>query len=218
MKNIGSPKEKIQPVQPEKHFSIQVKLALVRLHDYLRKFTQQLAYSPLDMLINYQIKGCGKLDDFRQENYGLIAHDDIKTYRSISDDSLKNDTRSNFFLRFTCKTPYLVRLQKHSKHEIALQKDFFTKNNISFTCSSVSDANGKFIQAVISVEPVIHVEFEFVGNFETNMIDFTVTNFTELGKKNYILQPEKIDDTFLDELAKYLTRQANNLILQEKIL
>ena len=71
------------------------------------------------------------------------------------------------------------------------------------------------MRAIFLLEPIIHIEFEFVGNFETGVIDLTVTNFTELGKKFYTLQPEEIDEVFFEEFMRYLTRQPNHLVLRE---
>jgi len=77
--------------------------------------------------------------------------------------------------------------------------------------------NSEAIKTIFLFEPKIIVEFQFTGQFKSSTINLIVTNFAELGKKVvYSLQPKEINETFLDELAKYITRQPHHLNLRQK--
>ncbi|MDM8561595.1 hypothetical protein [Candidatus Parabeggiatoa sp. HSG14] len=210
-----------QQEQQAEIFRVQVKPALERLHLYLHELTQQLNHIKPDTQVSYEIKGYGKVDDFQQQNYRIMTYDEFNALHYQVSPTLEKrndflDTSSNFFLRCMCQTPYKLRLKTQKKHEMALQRNYFSKHNIRFTCTEENDVNYKFIRAVFVVEPAICVEFGFVGNFETSTIDFTVTNFDKLSKKTYSLQPKEINKQWLNELSKYITRQPHNLVLCEK--
>ncbi|OQY55517.1 MAG: hypothetical protein DRR08_08025 [Candidatus Parabeggiatoa sp. nov. 2] len=211
-----------QQAQREELFRTQVKPTLERLRHYLRELAEQLNYLKPDTRITYEIKGYGDIDDFQPQNYRVILLDELnairegKLTRHLAQESGFTDTRSNFVLRFRCQTPYKIRFQKRKKREMALQKDYLLKHNIRFSCEEETDANFQLTRAIFVIEPVIYVDFEFVANFKASAIDLTVKNFAKFGKKIYTLAPDEINDPFLDELAKYITRQPNNLVLREK--
>jgi hypothetical protein len=97
-----------------------------------------------------------------------------------------------------------------------LQTKFFTQNGIVFDYKEEADEEQSFKRAIFLFKPKIQVLFEFIGNFEASNIALTVTNFKELGSKNvYTLQPDEVDQVFLDELAKYILREPNKLVLHE---
>lgn len=211
-----------QHAQQEEIFQTQVKPALEQLYHYLRELAQQLNYLKPETRVSYEIKGYGELDDFQQQNYRVMSYHELEALGYQSFDHLRNrndrlvDLSSNFVLRCTCKVPYKIRIKKYSKREMELQKDFLVKHKIRFTCTEENDIDYKLKRAIFIVEPMIHVEFDFVGNMETSAIDLTVKNFTTLGNKTYTLEPADINAFFLDELAKYMTRQPNHLSLREK--
>jgi len=215
---------KQQQAQREKLFRTQVKPALEQLRRYLREMIEQLNILKLDTRASYKIKGYDdSIDDFQQQDYRVLLIDELEAIKSTTlyphlkkrADSI--DTSDNIILRCKCKAPYKLRIKKHKKREVALQKEYFVKHHIRFTCDEETDANFHFIAALFIVELVIFVEFEFVSHFETSTIDLTVTNFTELGQKFYTLQPKEINNQWLDELAKYILREPNNLlVLREK--
>jgi hypothetical protein len=211
-----------QQAQREELFRTQVKPTLERLRHYLGELAEQLNYLKPDTRVCYEIKGYGNIDDFQPQNYRVILLDELnaikegKLIRHLAQENRLADTRSNFVLRFRYQTPYKIRFQKHKKREMALQKDYLLKHNIRFSCEEETDANFQFTRAIFVIEPIIYVDFEFVGHFEASAIDLTVTNFAKFGKKIYTLAPDEINDPFLDELAKYITRQPNNFVLREK--
>ncbi len=196
-----------QQTQREERFRTQVKPALKRLRDYLHDLTEQLNYLKPDTPVTYDIKGYGEVKDFQQQDYRLISLDNLDIPNKSTTKHL-NDTRSDFLLRCICKTPYKYRLKKHKDSEVQLQRQYFTQHNISFTCNEETDANYKLTRAIFVFEPELIVEFKFTGNFEASTINLTVRNFSDLNSQAlYTLKPEQINGPFLDEMAKYISRQ-----------
>ncbi len=196
----------------EKRFRTQIKPALKQLRDYLHELIEQLNYLKPDTQVSYFIEGYGEIDDFQQQNYRLVSLDNLNMQKSQG----TNDTSGDFLLRCSCKTPYKYRLRKHTKSETYLQREYFTKQNMHFVCTEENDAKGEFTRAVFVFEPELRVEFKFTANFKTCTIDLAIKNFNGLGDNDfYILQAEKIDGPFMDEMAKYITRQPHKLVLEE---
>lgn len=207
-----------QKIQRTKTFQNKVKPALEQLQLALRELTKHLNYLKPDTRATYQIKGYGEIDDFQQQDYRVAILDNISgTSISKANNGDFNDTSSNFILRFFCETEYKYRLIKDTVPAANLQRKFFTLNEIVFDYKEEGDEEQRFKRAIFLFKPKIQVIFEFVGNFETSSIDLTVANFEELGKKKvYTLQPDEINQSFLDELAKYILREPNQLVLREK--
>jgi len=210
-----------QREQRKKLFRTQVKPTLERMREFLRELTDQLNYLKPDTPVSYDIKAYGEITDFKQQNYRVALFDNIYGSTKKSHHSLKNsdfiDTSSDFLLRCICETPYKYRLKKHNLSDANLQRKYFAKYHISFIDTEESDPNSEAIKTIFLFEPKIIVEFKLTGQFKSSTIDLIVTNFAELGKKVvYSLQPKEINETFLDELAKYITRQPHHLNLRQK--
>ena len=207
-----------QKIQRTKAFQTKVKPALEQLHRALRELSEHVNYLKPDTKATYEIQGYGEIGDFQQQDYRVALLDNISgTSISKTNSGEFNDTRSNFILRFFCETEYKYRLIKNTVSAANLQRKFFTQNQIVFDYKEEGDEELGFKRAIFLFKPKIQVVFEFRGNFETSSIDLTVANFEELGKKKvYTLQPDEINQSFLDELAKYILREPNQLVLREK--
>ncbi|MCK5716761.1 MAG: hypothetical protein KAH77_04665 [Thiomargarita sp.] len=199
-----------QQKQREERFRIQVKPALKRLRDYLLDLTEQLNYLKPETPVCYDIEGYGNIEDFQQENYRLVSLDNLDLVkRSLSSSQNETiDTRNDFLVRCVCQTPSKYRIKKHQESEVKLQREYFTTHNISFTCNEETDDDYQFLRAVFFFQPKIVVDFKFTAHFESSSIKLTLNNFSAFGENIvYTLKPDKINVSFLDELAKYITRQ-----------
>ena len=206
-----------QKIQRKKYFETKVKPGLKELQRALRELTEHLNYLKPDTRATYQIEGYGEIDDFKQQDYRVAVLDDISgTSTSKAKSGDLNDTRGNFILRCFCETEYKYRLIKDTQAAANLQRKFFTHNDIVFDYNEEGDEEQGFKRAIFLFQPKIHVLLQFVGNFETSSIDLTTTNFDELGSQRvYTIQPDEINQSFLDELAKYILREPNKLVLRE---
>jgi len=205
--------------QQRQYFEAEVIPSLERLYAYLRELAKHLNYVKPTVLVNYDIKGYGQLE-VQQQEYLVVTHEEgrarSKNYARPEEHENALFTRYNFFLRCQGVAPHKIRLEKHKLWEVNVQKEFFISHHLRFTCSEETTRYNKFIRAVFVMEPLIPMEFEFVGNAETRSLNLTLINFPELGQRVYTLQPQEINDEFLNEFAKYLVRQPNHLVLQSR--
>lgn len=208
-----------QREQQAQRFFAQVKPALEQSYQYLSELVEQLNYLKPDIPTSYDIKGFGKIEDFQPQNYRVVTYQDLKQLKQKNYAHLpEQDAHKhyNFFLRFECLGRHFIRFEKRREQEMILQKQYLAKHRLRFTCTEKTDENYKFMAASFVVEPRVPIEFEFLGNLETCVIDLTVRNFGKLDKKVYTLIPQELDSTFLDELAKYIVKKPNELVLHEK--
>lgn len=207
--------------QQEERFSAEVKPALECLRSYLHELTQQLNYLKPDAPVVYEIQDYGKLELLQQQDYRVLTHEQNDAQYKSYDNPSRNRKefsadRYNFFWRCQCVGRYKIRIEKRKVREMNLQKEYLLKYRFKYTCTEETNQHHQFIKAIFIVEPLIPVEFNFTGDLVTCAIDLTVNNFPELGEKVYTLSPPEVNDAFLDNLAKYLTRQPNSLSLREK--
>ncbi|MDY6993566.1 MAG: hypothetical protein SVR94_13325, partial [Pseudomonadota bacterium] len=121
-----------------------------------------------------------------------------------------------FFLRCECVGQHKIHLEKRKPLEMNLQREYFFKHNIEFNCEEQTDSRHNFLRARFTVKPIIRIEFGFLSNLDDCSIDLVVTNFKQLGKQVYVLNPQEVDTVFLDKLAQYITHQSTDLVLTQK--
>lgn len=212
-------KNQQQLKQQRIRFQAKVKPCLEQLQAYLRELSQQLNYLQPINLVNYQIQGVGNLQNLQQQNYRIVTYKELQAIQDRSYSIYSQDLpeiANNFYLRCDCVGQYKVSIKKPQEREINLQKEYLLQHGIRFTCDEYKDDRYNLIAARFIIEPFIPVEFGFIGNLENQSIDLKVINFNELGEQVYTLSPSQVNHSFLDELAKYITREPNHLVIQAK--
>jgi hypothetical protein len=188
--------------QQERIFHAHVKPSLQRLHRYLYDLIQHLKYLKPNILVSYTISGYGEVDNFRQTDYRIHY--------------LGKEEQGDFVVRCTYTGPFKLRFEKRREQEAKEQKKYLKKQGLKFHYTEIPDSRYRFAKALFEIEPVIHADFLFEGDIKTNCINLTVKNFNALEQSHYIIKPEEVNESLLDNLAKYLVREPNNLVLQER--
>lgn len=188
--------------QQEKNFYTHVKPALQRLHRYLYDLIQHLKYLKPDIVLSFTLVGYGKIDNFRQSEYRIHY--------------LATETQGDFVVRCTCIAPFKFLLEKRREQDAKEQKKYLQKHGIKFHYTEIPDNRYRFAKALFEIEPIIHTDFLFESDSQAGGINLTIKNFNALGQCHYFIKPEEVHEQFLDNLAKYIVREPNNLILHEK--
>lgn len=199
-------------------FQQEVKPALEKLHSSLNELVQHLNYLKTTIAVEYRIKGCQQAVELAQQNYVLTIFRDLqlltqRNYKNKPADETKNH---DFSLCFKAIGQKSIRFEKIQALETQLQRDYLEEFNLEFKLKETLDQQGNVLKTLFLVEPVIPMEFRFSNDLENSVIDLSITNFTELGQKIYVIKPEEVTSAFVDELAKYLSRQPNKLALKLK--
>ena len=208
--------------QQQQKFYTEVTPVLKQMYSYFAEIIQYINYIQPEVTIHYQLKGCGALEDLSPKNYRLVTYRDLEVLKQknyTAKPNIDNEflTQSgSFMLTYECRGQRQIYFEKYKRLEMNLQKEYFFKHNINFNCEEQTDLQHKFIRAAFTVKPLIRVEFRFLGNLDQGSIDLVETNFKQLGEQVYTLNPQEINEGFLDELAKYLTYQPTELVLTQK--
>ncbi|MEM7020150.1 MAG: hypothetical protein AAF512_22760, partial [Pseudomonadota bacterium] len=166
---------------------------------YLREMAHQLNTIKPDTRVSYHIKGHGDIDNLLQSDYLAGNY---------------NEKEDRFFFRFICKSERPIRFERFTNREMEEQKDFLWKHNVPFKYAQVNDKKERFMKAVFDLGGEIIGEFNFVADVEHAVIDVFERNFNGLGKVHYRIQPEILDEKFLDDLAMYITRAGDKDFLR----
>ena len=199
-------------------FHQEVKPALEKLYAGLNELVQHLNYLKTTTPVEYRIKGCQQPVELAQQGYILTIFRDLqllnqRNYKNKAADVTKD---ADFSLCFKAIGQKSIRFEKIQALETQLQRDYLEEFNLEFKLKEALDQQGNVLKTLFLVEPVIPMEFRFSNDLENSVIDLSITNFTELGQKIYLIKPEEVTSAFVDELAKYLNRQPSKLALKLK--
>ena len=180
-------------------FEAQIKPKMEKIFLYLTEMSDNLNTIRPNTEVSYQLKGYGDYGGLKQNEYIMGSYD---------------RTAQTFFLRIICATDRKVRFEIKSESETKEQHDFFWKYNIPFKWKQINNSKEQFLKAVFELQGQVYIELNFKADYDSSTIQLNLRNFPELGQVNYILPPAKIDDTFLDGLAMYLTRMSSTDVLR----
>lgn len=167
---------------------------------YLQEFANQL--NVMDMSINrsYFIEGVGVIDNFRPKEYG-VSVDSIR----IS----QKDFVNSIMFRFRCTTDREITIERNTPSLIDMQKDYLWQNNVKYECTEYKNERGMVHRAVFKVANEIPVSVKFTADFENAKILLLIKNFNGLTVNEFTYDANEINQTFMDELAKYLLDKPN---------
>lgn len=201
-------------------FQQEVKPALEMLYSSLNELVKHLNYLKTTISLEYRIRGCEQGVELLQQEYTLTVFRDLQllTQRNYKNKPAEVTQDNDFSLCFKAIGQKAVRIEKLHALDTKLQRDYLEEFNLDFKVRETLDPLGNVTKTLFLIEPEIPMEFRFTNDLENSTIDLTVTNFSELGQRIYVIKPEEVTHAFVDELAKYLSRQPNKLALKSKPL
>jgi hypothetical protein len=181
-----------QRARLEEVYRSQVLPALQRLFKFLYEVSEHLNYLKPDVEVNYHVRGCGNLG-FRPVEY-IIGKPDEK--------------RHNFFLRIIYSSGQKPRVDCLTKQDAEAEQEFLWRHNIPYEYDQRNDAKQQFLRGIFELSGEVYAELAFQAELESSAIKVKVKNFQVLGRQEYMLRPEEVNEQFLDQLAKYLTHSS----------
>ena len=162
-------------------------------HGYFDKVKEHLAVLAPNLEASYSVPGIGEISGLKQGNYACFT-----------DTVLEKMTRFTFRYIYASEQP----VQKNVQHAsvVANLRNYLTNNSLKF---SIRD--GKAGSGLFTIESWIPVSFEFSADSESNTVRLDIRNLRMLGVQTYNFAPEKIDRSFVDEIAKCALHQPNRL-------
>ncbi|MDH5181217.1 MAG: hypothetical protein OEZ39_04630 [Gammaproteobacteria bacterium] len=193
--------EKQRRAELEAHSRAVVLPKLAQVYGFLSDLLKTVDVLQPDTRVTYKISGYGPLENLLQGGYELKA------------DSRDNMTHVSLY--FECLGKGKFSFTVHDKSNVDRQKDYLSEHRLSFYTREYRDDRHTVTHALFTVEEKVPVTFDFRLTEDLNTIKLTVRNFDGLGRHLYNLEPEDIDDEFLDELARYLLRHTAEFLKLE---
>lgn len=151
---------------------------------------------------NYYIDGYGLVQNLTQRDY-------VVSIEKITID--QNDFINLINLRFKCTTPEPIHMEKVGVPLIKGHKDYLWKNNLKYQCTEYRDAKGQIARAKFSLSGEIQVHIMLEAAFEDALLTLTVRNFNGFTVEKFVYDVNELNVELLDEFAKYVIEQPNNL-------
>lgn len=187
--------------QREQRFAFykeQIQPKLANVYSYLHEFTEQVNYVTPEIRMSYELPEKRVLADLSQKKY------------AVKIDSSEN-TRS-VMLRFFCEDDGELLVQEHEKRKFEKFQDFLFEHTLRYQSRPYKDDKRDVIGGEISIEKRVPILFQFDADVENSCILLWIVNFETLGKRKITLLPEQIDESFLDELGRFVLRQIDSFM------
>lgn len=169
---------------------------------YLTQLAEHLNVLQHKINRNYFVDGYGLLQNLSQRDY-------VVSIEKITID--QKDFINEINLRFKCATPEPLAIEKVGMPLINAYKDYLWKNNLKYQCTEYRDAKGQIGRAMFSLAGEIAVHISLSASFEDARLTLTVRNFNGFTAEKFDYNVNEIDAGLLDEFAKYLIEQPNQL-------
>lgn len=171
---------------------VQMKLkATLQYLQELAKTLNMVAQAPR----SYYIDGFGTIDDFRPEKYV------VNSERLTID---QKEFINAIELRFVCKTEREIVIEKNLSAMVEMQREYLWKANLKFQCTEFKNEKGFVERASFKVANELPVFIKFTSDFEKGQIYLSMKNFNGLTVNEFTFDADEVNNTFLDEFAKYL--------------
>ncbi|KPK40073.1 MAG: hypothetical protein AMJ69_03615 [Gammaproteobacteria bacterium SG8_47] len=175
------------------HAHTEVKPRLARVYTYLSELAEHLNYVQPEIFVSYDIKNGVVLENLRQRDYKVRAD--------------SREQLTEFSLTFHCVDEGKLEFEVESKPQIDRRIEFLQDNKLSFTRKEIRDDRLNVSHALFRLEREVPIVFHFKLAADLLGILMTIRNFETLGLKTYALDPARIDDSFLEELGRYILRK-----------
>lgn len=180
---------------------VQSKLKMIQL--YLQELVKHLNTISSNINRAYYIDGLGTIDDFRPERFV------VNTDRFSIDEK---EFIKIVYLRFACKTEREIVISKNTPSMIEMQRQYLWQANLKFQCTEFKNEKGLLDRATFNVVNEIPVHIKFAADFEQARIFLSIKNFNGLTVNEFSYDADEIDESMLDEFARYLVGKPNTFI------
>lgn len=182
--------------QYEEIFDKKVSPLLKKLHQYLQEMAAQLNTLKPDHKVSFRLEGVGHIRDLQQNEY-LVS-----SYRQ---------KEHHFFIRITSKSERKIRFEITNEAQVKQVHDYLWQHNIPFKWEQENNSRHQFVKAVFVLDGEIYSEFAFTGVPSKAWVELKVKNFPKLGKQDYILRADDLTPDFMDDLARYINHDLDDM-------
>lgn len=187
--------------QRERYYQEVMQPRFEAIYAFLGEFVSHLTVINPELLVSYRIPGDHSLTDLLQQGYELKL-DSREETQQIS-------------LRFSCASEGELKIVTENKQGYGQLNEFCFQNKLVYTTKPNRDAESRVASGDIIIQKKVPVHFTFSVDKENSRIVFHIRNFLELGLHKYYLDPDRIDEAFLDELGRFILRETDTFMQLE---
>ncbi|MEW8506470.1 MAG: hypothetical protein AB2598_07175 [Candidatus Thiodiazotropha sp.] len=164
---------------------------------YLTELTEQLKILDYDVRQDYSLPGLGLVPGLRQDGYVVNAD--------------SSDNPRLVRLRFTCsadgETEYAVTPKPKADETAA----FLNAQNMRFSEWPIRDREQRIVGLNFQLRTEVKISFLFKVDLDIATIKLYIANFNEFKLDKSMLQPEMVNEAWLDNLGNFLLRNRVDL-------
>jgi len=117
--------------------------------------------------------------------------------------------------RYSCESNETLKLSVEGNRKLAIIIEELDRIGLKYQCKKQRDANNEVFGGEIELKAAIPVSITFEGILETSSIQLTLKNYDSLACSHTFINPEQIDEEFLDQLGLFILRKENNFMKKE---
>ncbi|MGD8908306.1 MAG: hypothetical protein PVI92_03090 [Chromatiales bacterium] len=183
--------------QMEADYRQRIRPAMLKILRYLSDLTDQLKVLDPDIYQDYTLPGIGLVKGLRQGDYVVNADstDNTKTIR----------------LRFSCTDEREREYAVKPKSTADETRAFLETQVMRYAEWPIRNPQQQIIGLNFQLAVKVDVNFIFKADLEQGALTLIISNFSDFKVEKSVVQPERIDETWLDNLGNYLLRRRKNL-------
>jgi hypothetical protein len=171
--------------------------AMLKILHYLSELTDQLKLLDTDVRYDYTLPGIGLVKGLRQGGY-VVNADSTENTKAIR-------------LRFDCTDEREREYTVKPKSAADETRDFLESQAMRYAEWPIRDPAQGVIGLNFQLAVKVDINFVFKVDLDRGGISLVISNFTDFKVDKNLLQPERVDDHWLDNLGNYLLRRRLNI-------
>lgn len=195
-------KEQEKRAHAENVYKTQTIPALNKIYETLKELAKHLNYINLDISATYQFNVDGLMITLKQVEHQATI------------DSSKETKLVNFTCR--CEHAKDIVFKAAGKTKVEENLQFLKNSSIVFQFKPDKNDAHEITGAHFLVKPSIPVSMNFKPDIDNCCIKITMQNFGDLSVRSYVMQPERVNDEFVDRLGRFIVREIDDLF-NEKV-
>ncbi|MCU7845160.1 MAG: hypothetical protein KZQ93_15130 [Candidatus Thiodiazotropha sp. (ex Monitilora ramsayi)] len=181
----------------EANYRERLRPAMLSILHYLSELTEQLKLVDPDVKVGYALPGIGLVSELHQGEY-IVNADSTENTKTIR-------------LRFTCTDDREREFAVKPKSTADETRDFLETQTMRYAEWPIRDPQQGVVGLNFQLAVKVGVNFIFKADLEHGAITLLVSNFHDFKVEKSVVQPERIDEAWLDNLGNYLLRRRKNL-------
>jgi hypothetical protein len=186
-----------ETAQREADYRQRIRPAMLKILHYLSELTDQLKVLDPDAYQDYTLPGIGLVKGLRQGDY-VVNADSTENIKSIR-------------LRFSCTDEREREYAVKPKSTADETRAFLEAQVMRYAEWPIRDPQQGIIGLNFQLAVKVNVNFIFKADLKQGTITLIISNFSDFKVEESVVQPERIDETWLDNLGNCLLRRRKNL-------